>query len=766
MRLLCALGLVLGLGACPSPDPGAGTAFTPQGGGGGPGQVEPPTPQANDPIVSDPTGPSDPGPVAPDPMDGPQLKADLQAPEAVHFGVRTGDGSDSASGGEAFTPQTLTLKNRGGAASGALSVSLEGDWLSLSETMVGSLDPGAEHELVLTPHITGTGERILSAKIRVHGQGIDFDVPVYAAVADPGLPAITFESDTWTDARAVAPLPRAPWPQTSSASAYKAHVHMSLPKGFRRSARRVEVMIALHGHGGVLAETLPAKKYVEQAYYSNRNAVLIVPQGLYDQSADDFGQLRQQDGVKRLVDEVLIALYRAGKIVHPIAGRVVVSSHSGGYNSLSDMLTKSGVPGGLSGVILMDSLYGWSDRYKAWIQTAAGKFVSNYQNADGNSPTQNSEALASQVEGLGIDLTAISRRPLPEAVQSAQNLFHRIPFSHGNVVLGFYALGEYWRGSLLEPKGAPRPILRRVALRGGKLEIDLFGEPTLSAEGYRIHTSADGVTFSPAADVAYSGQLLEHLSVDHAAAAAWVRVTSLHGWLGESAPSDTYFARAGTRDDEVIVVDAFDRMLDGAHRADTHDFAARIGSDVEATSSVTSCADEAVETGACVLSGAGAVVWLAGLSSVMNPPIDAPARSLLQSYLAAGGRLLLSGAEVAYALTHAELGAGSFVSGTLKVSGYSAGAHDDATSTSALGAGGLAALSTFSFGGADSYAVDYPDILPPGSGASTVLTYAGASQSAAVLVPNSVLTVGFPLETITPVSRRGEVLRALLQALR
>jgi hypothetical protein len=737
--------------------PEAGETFVPAG--GGPTAGTGPTGQGGRPGETGATG--NPGASGETGETGAAPSARLVVPDAVHFGYR----KDGASFSTPFEAQTLRLENQGTLATEALTLSIEsGDtWASVSTTTVGVLQPGQGAEITVTPTIAANqGERILRAMFRIRGGSIDVAVPAYAAIGASTLKdAIPFTDDKWAH-RAVAPLPRAPHPAVQDV---KAHVHMSLPRDFRSEARTVDVLIALHGWGGIVANTLPAHQYVEQAAYSHRNAILIVPQGLYDTSADDFGTLRQQDGVKKLIEEVMIVLYRDGSLVHPNLGKVVISSHSGAYYSLSAMSTKSGVPGGLAGIILMDSMYGEEAAYKAYALSQAGRFVTNYQgNSDG--PTVKSKAMAPQLVSAGLQVVTLDARPYPEAIATHDNVFHDTVNVHGYTPEYQYNLGEYWRNSLLEPSRTPVPELRTVNLSLGTVHATFYAEPSAVPTTYRVYGSTDGQTFALLGEGDGGSSIIRAVDVQAPQAGYFIRLTAQRPDLGESLPSDTYFVRQGTGAAKVVVVDAFDRYLDGKMNDEHHDYAARLGSDVDMSMSVVSCSDEAVETGGCTFTGADTVIWMAGLNSTKNPPITSAGETPLNAFLESGGRLITTGAEVGFALD-----GDSFLSSKLKVA-YTNG--DDANSNSAVGFGALANVANFNFGGVDSYAVDFPDIFPPASGATTVLKY-GTGTSAAVLFKGAfkagapagaVLSVGFPLETITPASARTDVVRALISSVR
>ncbi len=200
----------------------------------------------------------------------------------------------------------------------------------------------------------------------------------------------------------------------------------------------------------------------------------------------------------------------------------------------------------------------------------------------------------------------------------------------------------------------------------------------------------------------------------------------------------------------VLVVDGFDRIIGGSWGDLRHDSAARVGRAVKAASA----SNEAVLEGEIELSDYAAVIWLVGDESLADHTFTAPEQALINAYLAGGGRIVVSGSEVAYDL---KSNGASFLSGLGAV--YQA---DDANQSTAKGAGTLAALASFGFGGATApYLEDYPDVLATATGGSIALHYGNGSTAAAGKANRSVV-VGFPLEVIDDEARLAEVVRALL----
>lgn len=687
-----------------------------------------PTGPSNRPQSSGPSGPRPTGPSSPNEPTGPSndpvhAGPFLRAAERVSFGYKR-------SGAGSFESAEILVDNHGDEPTTAFSLSIVGDNAELFSVApsLAALNPQEEARVVINTTLAATGsERIVRSTLRFQNSAQTIDVPIYAAIGDAGLAdSSPFQMSTFVTSVKMA-LPRAPYPQHGD---YRSHVYVAVPRELRQTTR-VDVLVALHGWGGNLTETLVNKRYPEQAFASNRNAILIVPQGLYEQDADDFGAVRQQDGLRKLIDEALILLFREGLVTHPVAGDVAISGHSGAYWSLAEILTKSGVPMGLRQVTLLDSLYGRSADFAAYANSSAGQLICAHQG--GGSTSTNCANLGFQIGAV----TTTTGRSEETDLASGAHVVHRATAGHGEMPTEYTNLARYWQFSGLMPRTAPAPVVQRAAVSGGRLSLSLFVEPSLHEHGLIVETSPDGITFSAATEIP-----TVQLTPDIAIASpnqAYVRVRARYASLGISPPSDTYFVRQNGAK-KVVVIDAFDRFITGAFNEPQHDFSARIAAALPSSFAIETCSNEAVERGHCSLSGADLVLLNAGLSSTYDQPINSSLRTVLSSYAASGGKLLVNGAEVAFALKAVD--ATSFLSGTLKVSA----SLDDANASTITGVGALATVPAFSLDGA--YDVNYPDTATPASGAQALLRY--ADNSYAAVGNGNVVFVGFPLETVSP----------------
>jgi hypothetical protein len=155
---------------------------------------------------------------------------------------------------------------------------------------------------------------------------------------------------------------------------------------------------------------------------------------------------------------------------------------------------------------------------------------------------------------------------------------------------------------------------------------------------------------------------------------------------------------------------------------------------------------------------------------------------LITSYLQQGGRLFVSGAEIAWDLDHrGSTGARSFIHNYLKA-GYSAAAPGGVSGTyySAAGISGsmLSAVSTILFddGTHGTFNVRYPDALIPNNGSESIVHYLDVSThdiggvSFEGMFPGGtqagkLVFLGFPFETIYPADSRNTVMESVVQYL-
>lgn len=172
--------------------------------------------------------------------------------------------------------------------------------------------------------------------------------------------------------------------------------------------------------------------------------------------------------------------------------------------------------------------------------------------------------------------------------------------------------------------------------------------------------------------------------------------------------------------------------------------------------------NERVESGALDLSRYRAVVWILGEESTADQTFSAAEQARVQDYLAAGGALLASGAEIGWDLVER----GSAEDRAFFEQAFGAAyQNDDADVFSAEGAGALIDVPAFAFddGSAGIYPVEFPDVFSP-AGGETVLQYSNGLPAAIAYAgpAGRSILIGFPVETVVEPGMRSDLLGACL----
>jgi hypothetical protein len=304
------------------------------------------------------------------------------------------------------------------------------------------------------------------------------------------------------------------------------------------------------------------------------------------------------------------------------------------------------------------------------------------------------------------------------------------------------------------------------------------GDP---ATGYRLFRSPNGYGFDEGVDVVGTSFALTGLSPGEP---TFVRLAATNAG-GQSLLGETLMVRPLASGPRALIVHAFDRLdrgvlvsqpepdlggtvlrmfLDrinagraGVPHAEALD---TLGVGFDATS------NEALLTGRVPLDPTvhPVVVWVLGEESTADETFSSAEQSLVEAYLGAGGRLIVSGAEIGWDLDWLGSAADrTFFRGVL---GARYLADDGGTAAVEPTNGGvLDGIAPFSFDDGTGTPIEYPDVLDAEPGNTTCLLYQGTSSPACVISPQ-VVVLGFPFEGITPSSTRDQVLARLLDALR
>ncbi|MDW8308418.1 MAG: fibronectin type III domain-containing protein, partial [Verrucomicrobiales bacterium] len=321
------------------------------------------------------------------------------------------------------------------------------------------------------------------------------------------------------------------------------------------------------------------------------------------------------------------------------------------------------------------------------------------------------------------------------------------------------------------------------------------GAPT----GYVIYQSTNGYGFGNPVGVSGSNTLSFTFTNLLADVDYYFRVAATNAG-GESLPSETVGCRRAATPGalRVLVVNAFDRferalaprqtpsrqnytppgntgtMVRVIPRAiNAFDYVVTYGRALAAAGvAFDSCQNEAVANDQIALTNYPIVLWACGNESTADETFSAAERERVTAFLAAGGNLFASGADIAWDMDRPS-GPGAAKRNFLHNQLHAAYAADNAgTYTATPDPAGIFATRgnvTFDDGTRGIYWVQTPDVLTPhGPGAMPALHYSGGTGGvAAVQYDGSagggrVVYFGFPWETITNVTRRNNYLADIL----
>lgn len=294
--------------------------------------------------------------------------------------------------------------------------------------------------------------------------------------------------------------------------------------------------------------------------------------------------------------------------------------------------------------------------------------------------------------------------------------------------------------------GVPEaPALHRVTDDGNGQTAQIELGAVDGADGYLVWRSPDGRAWKRE-DARYI-QKTTHRTFTFDGE-LFVRVTAV-GAAGESAPSNVLAVRVSQGDAPSLFVDGSERYAAGPVPENPLGWGddAAVAHASAMTGPFESASHGLVESGEVGLENYGTVIWSLGRDSTAHETFSGAEQERVRAFVDAGGRLFVSGAEIAYDLL-AE-GSADDAAFARDVLGIEYGGDDAGTTFAGLA--GEGPLLRFSKLGR--HEVDFPDVLVPVGSGVDCLSYAGGQPGAACVAVDTasggrVVTLGFPLEAL------------------
>ncbi|MBI5853461.1 MAG: N-acetylmuramoyl-L-alanine amidase [Planctomycetes bacterium] len=317
----------------------------------------------------------------------------------------------------------------------------------------------------------------------------------------------------------------------------------------------------------------------------------------------------------------------------------------------------------------------------------------------------------------------------------------------------------------------PEPPSSMRVVQDGARGLAVQWNGSSGATEYSIERSADGKGFAEVARTSATAWSTGPLAPG---TAACFRVRAWNA-SGRSFPTEVLCGMTTHHGGaSLLLVQAFDRLERTVKEPDnTFDYLPRHLIALQAARAfslaVDSASNEAVQLGAVVLADYRCVDWACGEESTAHESFSGYEQTLVRNYAQAGGRLLVSGAEIGWDLE--ARGSAGDLAFHRQVLGAAYVADDAGTYGFRARTGGIfAGLSngTFDDGSGPTYDVDYPDVLAPADASSSLALEYATGTGAAIQRDSGasrVVYLGFPIETIRDDALRGQVMQRALRYL-
>jgi len=290
---------------------------------------------------------------------------------------------------------------------------------------------------------------------------------------------------------------------------------------------------------------------------------------------------------------------------------------------------------------------------------------------------------------------------------------------------------------------------------------------------YRIFWSKDGKIFRDSVDITSSSYMTSGLPAD---SLYFFRVQGTSSW-GQSAKSEVIAGTVGTKQPDVLIINAYD---DTDAATNTHDFVRQHAhSFAQNGLSVISASNDALTSGLVNAANYPIVDFLIGADLYLDESVSPDEQTLLKAYLQGGGNLLISGNDLAFDLDEkGKTDDNDFCYNYLKMR-YFTRSPLNLTSTYyqiEFNTAWTDQTGIFSFdnGTHGTYNVKRPDAIKPTNGSKPYIHFTGIDTTNGLAgvaysglfpdgtAPGKVLVTTVPIETIYPDSARDEFIKTIL----
>jgi hypothetical protein len=227
-------------------------------------------------------------------------------------------------------------------------------------------------------------------------------------------------------------------------------VAIFIPKGFRETDR-LDFVVHFHGWNNHVENVLRHYELINQFVESQRNAILVVPQGPRDASDSFGGKLEDTNGFKVFMSEVSETLRKKSALKKKdfAMGRIILSGHSGGYEVMSSIVERGGLSDKVTEVWLFDALYAQTEKFLAWFDKGHGRLINIYTE-NGGTKSRTEQMMASLKERGTPFFSGKEGEAKATDLQSNRLIFLFTDLPHDDVVAKHQTFRDYLKTSCLK----------------------------------------------------------------------------------------------------------------------------------------------------------------------------------------------------------------------------------------------------------------------------------------------------------------------------
>lgn len=294
-------------------------------------------------------------------------------------------------------------------------------------------------------------------------------------------------------------------------------------------------------------------------------------------------------------------------------------------------------------------------------------------------------------------------------------------------------------------------------------------KPTGTVDSYNIYLSENGVTWDSLPKVSPAGTAVSaSIGGLESNKQYYVRIRAKNS-IGESPNfSRTYGGFTSNSQDKVLIVDGFNRIT-GSSSNPAHNYAAIYGDALAAMNFKFETVSNVTITSAAQLVAYKYVFWFLGDESTADETFSATEQLYIRDYLRQGGKIFVTGSEVAWDLDQNGTAADkAFINTYLKARYIADNPTPNTAAGTAVPGSIFDGVPNFTFG--QVYPEDWPDVIDTVGGSVPVMRY-NATQTAGVaftgmvsggFIESKIVYLGFALETMGNVVHRRQIVQKIV----